>query len=131
MEDSIYTKDLLLNGLIRKVVFTPLPLYYYYQRSNSATHTKPAAERMPALKCSFARIGTYREEMRNYLWIESTVKLLCSTRQAAQSEKDRKTVSQCNAMTSRLTSQIKKIRHSQSRRELLLLFLQNQHGHTI
>lgn len=42
-----------------------------------------------------------------------------------------KTVSQCNAMASSLTSQILKTRHSQSRRELRLLFLQNQHWHTI
>lgn len=106
LEDSIYTKNLLLNGLIKKVVFTPSSLYYYYQRSDSASHTKPAAERMPALECSFEKIGTYQEEMRNYLWIESTVKLLCSTREAARYEKDKETISQCNVMAGKIVSKI-------------------------
>lgn len=106
LEDSIYTKTLLLNGLIKKVVFTPSPIYYYYQRLDSATHTKPAAERMPALECSFEKIGTYREERKNYLWIESTVKLLCSTREAAQYEKDKETVSQCNTMADKIVPKI-------------------------
>lgn len=77
---------------------------------------------MPALECSLSRIGKYQEEMRNYLWMESTVKLLCSTRQAAQNEKDKKTVLQCNTMARNLVSQIKKIGHSQCQRELRLLF---------
>ena len=123
LEDSIYTKTLLLNGLIKKVVFTPVFLYYYYQRPNSASHTKPAAERMPALKCSFAKIGTYKEEEKNYLWIESTVKLLCSTRDAAKNEKDTKTVSECNAMAGKLVLKIWKNKTQSKLRKIALIVL--------
>lgn len=123
LEDSIYTKTLLLNGLIKNVVFTPSSLYYYYQRSDSASHTKPAVERMPALECSFAKIGTYREEIRNYLWIESTVKLLCSTREAAQYEKDRETVSQCKIMSRKLVSKIMENRTQPRLKRMVLAVL--------
>lgn len=98
LEDSIYTKTLLLNGLIQKVVFTPLMLYYYYQRPTSASHTKHADERMPALKYSFDQISTYRNMKKQYLWTESTIKLLCSTRDVARKEKDRDTIARCNEM---------------------------------
>lgn len=98
LEDSIYTKTLLLNNLIQKVVFTPLMLYYYYQRPTSASHTKHADERIPALKYSFAQISTYRDMKKQYLWTESTIKLLCSTRDIARKEKDRDTIARCNEM---------------------------------
>lgn len=123
LEDSIYTKTLLLNGLIKNVVFTPVLLYYYYQRPNSASHTKPAAERMPALECSFSKIGTYDKEKRNYLWIESTVKLLCSTREAAKNEKDNKMILQCNEMAEKLISKIWKNKTRPKSRRIALIVL--------
>lgn len=110
LEDSIYTKTLLLNGLIQKVVFTPLMLYYYYQRPTSASHTKHADERMPALKYSFAQISTYRDMKKQYLWTESTIKLLCSTRDIARKEKDGDTIVQCNEMARKLKSMVWKYR---------------------
>lgn len=125
LEDSIYTKDLLLNGLIKNVVVTSLPLYYYYQRPSSASHTKPASERIPALECSFSRIGTYQDENRNYLWMESTVKLLCSTREAAQKEKDKKTVLKCNTIARKLTPQIKKDKTQLMAKKVVLVVLAN------
>ena len=125
LEDSIYTKTLLLNGLIKKVVFTPVFLYYYYyyQRPNLASHTKLAAERMPALECSFAKIGTYQKEERNYLWIESTVKLLCSTRDTAKNEKDKKAVSECNVMAGKLVPKIWKNKTQFKSRKIALIIL--------
>lgn len=110
LEDSIYTKTLLLNSLIQKVVFTPLMLYYYYQRPTSASHTKHADERMPALKYSFAQISTYRDMKKQYLWTESTIKLLCSTRDIARKEKDGDTIVQCNEMARKLKSMVWKYR---------------------
>lgn len=106
LEDSIHTRTLLLNGLIHNVVYTGLPLYYYYQRETSASHTKPAKERIPALRYSMNQINAYTEGWKQAVWIETTVKMMSSTRDIAEQENDKETLSYCQEIGKAMLSEI-------------------------
>lgn len=96
-EDGVFNNEVMWNNREKNAVIIDYPLYYYFIRTNSATHTHnflPA--RSSTIKCYIQKAEFYDDSIDKEYWVRSAIESAFVYRYYAYSQSEKEHIKQAN-----------------------------------